>query len=177
MSVLMLAHPATWANPLALLEQEGVHAMMRHATAPGFGDPDGFKLGDCSTQRNLSEAGLMEAQQWGNTFKQHNIRFTGVYSSQWCRCLHTARSMDVGEVRELPALNSFFENRANENTHTRAALAFLNGLKATDKVLLVTHQVNITALTGIFPAPGEVILFKIRPDAGLEVLGRIKPQP
>ncbi|HEX4843340.1 MAG TPA: histidine phosphatase family protein [Limnobacter sp.] len=156
-----------------LLSQPGVHAIMRHTTAPGFGDPANFKLGDCSTQRNLSADGIQEAKVLGKTLQDRGLRFSAVYSSQWCRCLDTARAMNLGEVLELPALNSFFQDRTKGDPQTAALLTFLRALNPSDKVLLVSHQVNVTALTGIFPSPGEVILFRLGPQGAVEVLGRM----
>ncbi|HEX4878283.1 MAG TPA: histidine phosphatase family protein [Limnobacter sp.] len=176
-ALLWLASQHAFANHdvLLLLNQPGTHAIMRHATAPGVGDPEGFVLGDCTTQRNLSQAGLNEARALGETLAKKQIRFTAVYSSQWCRCLHTAHALNAGQVQALPALNSFFQQRDKESEQTRLLQAFLRTLQTNDKVMLVTHQVNITALTGIVPRPGEVIVFTPHADGSVKVLGRWRP--
>ena len=85
---------------------------MRHATAPGTGDPAEFQLDDCATQRNLSAVGREQARATGARLRAAGITSAEVYSSQWCRCLETARLLGLGEVLELPALNSFFGERA-----------------------------------------------------------------
>ncbi len=95
-----------------LWKQPGVHAIMRHASAPGFGDPEGFTLGNCKTQRNLSETGREEARALGEAIRSQGIQLTAIFSSQWCRCLDTARELKLGKVQALPALNSFFQGRA-----------------------------------------------------------------
>lgn len=94
---------------LALLKKPGHFAIMRHALAPGTGDPRNFDLTDCSTQRNLSEAGREQAKAVGELLRKSGIEKAGVYSSQWCRCLDTATLLGLGPVTELPALNSFFQ--------------------------------------------------------------------
>ncbi len=157
-------------------QQPGVHAIMRHANAPGFGDPEGFKLGQCQTQRNLDETGRQDARALGKQIRLRGIEFTAVYSSQWCRCLETAKEINAGPVTELPALNSFFQNRPNSAAQTDALKTHLAALKPTDKVLYVTHQVNITALTGVFPSAGEVVLFKVGPQGEVQVLARLDPE-
>lgn len=166
-----------WAQEKAwqLWQQPGVHAIMRHANAPGFGDPEGFTLGQCQTQRNLDETGRQDARDLGEQIRRRGIEFTAVYSSQWCRCLETAREINAGAVTELPALNSFFQNRSNSSPQTDALKAHIAALKPDDKVLYVTHQVNTTALTGVFPSAGEVVLFKVGPEGQVQVLGRLDP--
>ena len=157
----------------ALWKQDGVHAIMRHATAPGFGDPDNFKLGDCNTQRNLNETGRREARALGEHIHKQGIQPTAVYSSQWCRCKETADEMRLGKVQELPALNSFFQGRGSSQTQTAALKQHIATLGPKDKVLYVTHQVNTTSLTGIYPNPGEVVLFRLAQSGEIEVLGTV----
>ena len=82
--------------------------MLCHALAPCFGDPSNFQLRDCSTQRILDEVGREQSRQIGNAFRNAGLRFEGVYSSQWCRCLETAQLINMGKVQELKGLNSFF---------------------------------------------------------------------
>lgn len=160
-------------NPWQMWQTPGVHAIMRHATAPGVGDPPGFQLEDCRTQRNLSAAGQEEARKLGEAIRTNRIELTAVYSSQWCRCMDTASKLKLGKVIELPALNSFFENREEEHQHTQALKKHIAQLHAGDKVLYVTHQVNITALTGVFPQSGEVVLFTMSANGQVNVIGRL----
>lgn len=175
LSLLPAAVPAqTGDDPWTIWKQPGVHAIMRHATAPGFGDPDGFTLGQCQTQRDLNETGRKEARALGQSIRNKGIELTAVYSSQWCRCLHTAEELDVGKVQELPALNSFFQGRGSSAEQTAALKKHLRTLKPNDKVLYVSHQVNTTALTGVYPNSGEVVLFRFLPNGEITVLGRVQ---
>ncbi|MEM0942934.1 MAG: histidine phosphatase family protein [Pseudomonadota bacterium] len=164
---------AAWADtPLSLLGQPQTHAIMRHALAPGTGDPGNFELRECATQRNLSDRGRAQSRRAGEMIRAAGRGPDQVWSSQWCRCLDTARLMGLGPVEEEPALNSFFRNRAAEDTQTRALRARLDGLAPETTVLMVTHQVNLTALTGAFPTSGEI--FVIRLGGGLEILGSVE---
>lgn len=175
LSLLPAVVPAqTGEDPWTIWKQPGVHAIMRHATAPGFGDPDGFTLGQCQTQRDLNETGRKEARALGQSIRNKGIELTAVYSSQWCRCLHTAEELDVGKVQELPALNSFFQGRGSSAEQTAALKKHLRTLKPDDKVLYVSHQVNTTALTGVYPNSGEVVLFRFLPNGEITVLGRVQ---
>lgn len=162
-------------DPWDLWNEPGVHAIMRHATAPGYGDPENFTIGQCNTQRNLNETGRQEARALGKTIRSKAIKPTAIYSSQWCRCLETGKELDLGKVTELPALNSFFQGRGNNAEQTAALKKHLALLKPDDKVLYVTHQVNTTGLTGVYPASGEVVLFKLGKQGEVEVVARIKP--
>ncbi|MCX7892222.1 MAG: histidine phosphatase family protein [Burkholderiales bacterium] len=150
----------------------GYVVAIRHAaTVPGVGDPPGFRLGDCATQRNLSEAGRDEARRLGEAFRARGIPVGEVLSSEWCRCRDTA-ALAFGRYATWPALNSFFGNRATEAEQTRAVRERVLRWGGPGNLVLVTHQVNITALAGVFPAQGELVV--LRPAGGaLEVIGRI----
>jgi broad specificity phosphatase PhoE len=147
--------------------------VLRHARAPGTGDPPNFRLGDCSTQRNLSDAGRQQAARIGRRLREAGLAETKVYSSQWCRCLETARELAVGPVVELPPLNSFFEASDRERGQTEALRAWIASANLSRPVVLVTHQVNITALTGIFPAEGEILILR-RDSGNLSVVARFQ---
>jgi phosphohistidine phosphatase SixA len=154
----------------------GGHAiLMRHADAPGGGDPPGFVLGDCTTQRNLSDEGRAQARRIGEMLKAEGVRIDRLLSSRWCRTLETAQLLGVGAVEPFAPLDSFFSQAAAGPGQTEAVGAHLQGIGA-QTFLLVTHQVNITALTGIFPASGEMIV--VKPDPGNPgkpaVVGRIR---
>ncbi|WP_297082825.1 histidine phosphatase family protein [Thermoleptolyngbya sp. C42_A2020_037] len=159
----------------ALLRQElGVVVLFRHARAPGTGDPPAFRIDDCSTQRNLDAAGQQQARQLGEAFRQRQIPVARVLSSQWCRSLDTARLMDLAPVEPFPVLNSFFGDRTTEPQQTRALQQFILEQRNTPGVaVLVTHQVNITALTTLVPREGEAVLVRATPQGEIEVLGRI----
>jgi phosphohistidine phosphatase SixA len=150
--------------------------MMRHAEAPGVGDPAGFRLGDCSTQRNLSADGRSQATAIGEAFRRRQIRVVKVQSSQWCRCLETARLLNLGSVEPVPALNSFFRDASTEAQQTMAVRQWIVNNRTTRGVtILVTHQVNITALTGIFPRLGEAVVLKADLTGRIAVAGRLNP--
>ncbi|MGI8936025.1 MAG: histidine phosphatase family protein [Phormidesmis sp.] len=100
---------------LAQANEETYVVLLRHALAPGTGDPANFQLNDCSTQRNLSETGREQAIAIGEAFRSRNTPVIEILSSQWCRCLETAELMAVGPVEPFPALNSFFRDRSTAN--------------------------------------------------------------
>lgn len=159
------------------LQEGGAVAVIRHARAPGVGDPAGFRLEDCATQRNLSEAGRAQARALGAEFKARGIDARRVLSSRWCRALETAH-LAFGEVVEpAPALDSLVPERAEQEPRTRAFRDLVAAWHGREGVaVFVTHQVNITALTGANPAEGEVIVLKPRPE-GFALVGRIATQP
>jgi phosphohistidine phosphatase SixA len=171
----MQAAAADAASELWQKLRSGTHfAMIRHAIAPGFGDPDDFRIGDCSTQRNLSDGGREQARRIGDLFRGNSIASAALHTSQWCRCRETAELLDLGAVNEFPALNSFFQ-RPEREAGQMAALRQWLSLQDPDKPLvLVTHQVNITALTGVYPASGEIVVVQL-PDSGeVSVAGTIR---
>ena len=135
---------------------------MRHALAPGTGDPGHFNINDCSTQRNLDERGRKQARDIGFYLKAQNIAFSEILSSQWCRCIDTVKEMDIGGWQEFFGLNSFFNGHVDKAEVLRRLNDKLATLEETDLVLMVTHQVVITATTGIFPASGEMIAYNTR---------------
>ena len=157
-----------------VLKEKNHLAIMRHALAPGIGDPGNFELSKCSTQRNLSKKGLKQAGNIGAIFRAHNIKFAKVYSSQWCRCLDTAKYLNLGPVHELNLLNSFFGNSSIEKIQTSKLNKWLSEKSFEKPTILVTHQVNITALTGIYPLSGEIIVLQQRQNGEIKVLGSIK---
>ena len=149
-------------------------AIMRHALAPGFSDPAGFDVDDCSTQRNLSDEGRAQARAIGATFRKGGISEASVFSSAWCRCLETARLLGLGPVAKLPPLNSFFEARERRDAQTSALRDWLMDYKQEKPLVLVTHQVNITALTGSYTSSGETVIARIDENGRVAVLGSIK---
>ena len=162
-----------WA---ALLDGRHV-ALMRHATASGIGDPEPFRVDDCSTQRNLSEAGRRQAQAIGERFPANGITRAAGDSSQWCRCLDTARLLGLGEGTPFAGLNSFFRDSGREAASSAAVRAFVARESRPGRALvLVTHQVNITALSGVDPAPGEIVVMRVEGNA-LEAVGRLRGEP
>mgnify|MGYP000470229028 CR=1 FL=1 len=165
------------ANEAALwkaLRSPGHFALIRHALAPGTGDPEGFRIGDCGTQRNLSDAGRTQARNIGVRLRENGIRAATVFSSQWCRCLETARLLGLGHVEELAFLNSFFARAEDGDPQDRALRQWLANRNLGRPTILVTHQVNITALSGIYPASGEIVVVGKSNSGELLVLGSIK---
>jgi len=156
------------------LRSEGHLALLRHGLAPGTGDPAAFDLEDCSSQRNLSGQGRDQAQRIGARFRANGITEARLFSSQWCRCLETAKLLGLGPVEPLPALNSFYERLEDRDKQTWDLTDWLAGQSLATPLVLVTHQVNITALTGVYPASGELVIVK-RSEAGvLSVIGTIE---
>jgi phosphohistidine phosphatase SixA len=164
------ADEALWAA----LADGGHVALMRHAHAPGTGDPDNFRLEDCSTQRNLDEFGREQARRTGDAFRDHGVEVGQVLSSQWCRCLETAELLGLGAVEPFPPLNSFFGDRARGPDQTEAVRALLADADPDGpSLVMVTHQVNITALTDIFPRSGEIVVLRLGGPEMFETIGSI----
>lgn len=155
--------------------QDGSHfALIRHALAPGTGDPANFDVTKCETQRNLNDTGREQAHQIGARFRDNGIDAAAIYSSQWCRCLETADLLALGDVTPLPIINSFFQDYEKRAPQTEAALAWLAKADLSRPTVLVTHQVNISALTDVYPASGEIIVVKREESGALSVAGRIR---
>ncbi len=135
---------------LTELRHPNVVVVLRHASAPGVGDPPGFRLADCATQRNLDARGREQAVRLGASWKAAGFRPTQVWSSAWCRCQDTARLIGLGPVQVQPLLNSFFGADAQRRDAQVAQLSrLIDGLDPRGgPYLMVTHQVVITALTG-----------------------------
>jgi phosphohistidine phosphatase SixA len=170
--LLPLALPArAQADPWAALAEGGV-ALLRHALAPGTGDPPGMRLDDCSTQRNLSDAGREQARAIGAAFRARGIASADVATSAWCRAGETAALLGLGPVRHEPALDSFF-GRAATQAERDGMLALVAGWRGPGARVLVTHQVNVTLLTGIIPPSGGGVV--LRPDqaGGFAQVGRL----
>jgi broad specificity phosphatase PhoE len=156
-----------------LLRSGGQVVVMRHAsTEPGVGDPPGFRLEDCQTQRNLSAAGREEARRLGQAFRARSIPVGQVLSSRWCRCLETAR-LAFGTVEPWAPLDSFFNDRSRADAQTQAVRGLIADRPPGRNLILVSHQVNITALTRLFPAPGEIIVLTPLGDGEFRVAGRL----
>lgn len=146
------------------LETGSYVLMMRHADAPGYSDPDGYNLNDCSTQRNLGEAGKTQARMIGQWLKTQGVENAQVYSSPWCRCKDTAALLNKGAVTVEPSLGSFFENRGNRQEQTRLTqikIAQLLKNSPRKPVIMVTHQVNIQAFVGQSVSSGGMVLVKV----------------
>ncbi len=152
-------------------------AVMRHALAPGTGDPPNFRLGDCRTQRNLDAAGRAQARAVGAAFRANGIGFDRILTSSWCRCRETAELLDLGPVDTFALINTFYAGRGDGADQTRALRTYLVELPEDSATLLVTHQVNITALTGAAVSSGEVFALDIRSATDIRVRASAVPVP
>ena len=157
----------------ALLRAGGCVLMLRHAqTEAGIGDPPNLQLDQCTTQRNLSDEGQAQSKRIGQWFASRKLLAKSVQSSAWCRCKDTA-TLAFGRFDLLPALNSTFDNRNSQAAQTEALLERLEGIRAGQFEVWVTHQVNISAMTGEGPAMGDG--FVVKPGSGIspgQVMGR-----
>ena len=145
--------------------------LIRHSKAPGFGDPPGFKINDCKTQRNLSKEGINQSKKIGNLFKENQIKIHQVLSSQWCRCKDTAKYA-FGKYKEFSLLNSTFQSPhdKNEKKQLKELKNYIENWKGDGgNLILVTHYVIITALTDITPRSGEIVII----DKSFNVLSTI----
>ncbi|MFY0658800.1 MAG: histidine phosphatase family protein [Neptunomonas phycophila] len=149
---------------------------MRHAIAPGIGDPSNFTLGERDTQRNLSNAGVNQAKRIGDRFREQGITEADIYSSEWFRCLDTADLLALGGVTPQPLLNSFFQDASQKGEQTQELRQWIIQQNTDNPRVLVTHQVNITALTGVYPSSGEIVVLRVGEGSDLTVLGTIKTQ-
>jgi phosphohistidine phosphatase SixA len=158
---------AAFAN-LASSMTDGQHILlMRHADAPGFSDPAGYRLDQCSTQRNLGEFGKKQAERTGQWLSQQGIESANVFSSPWCRCVDTATLLKKGPVIIDPSLGSFFENMSQANQKTEGLRQLVQkSLKQFPKtpIIMVSHHVNIEAFTGVVLGSGDMVLVKIGPN-------------
>ncbi len=178
-TVILLNGSLVWAEEdrSVLWEKlrSGEHfVMIRHALAPGMGDPATFTINKCETQRNLSQQGRDQARYIGELFRKNGISAAQIYSSQWCRCLDTAKLLGLGTVKELPILNSFFKDFDNEIPQTEALAQWLRKQYLTTTMVLVTHQVNITAFTDIYPGPGEMVIVHRQKNGHFDTVGTIE---
>ena len=167
--------PLSSAEATRLLKAGGVALLLRHGqTDAGFGDPPGFTLDNCKSQRNLSGDGRAQVRAMADRAKKSGIRFARVYTSQWCRCRDTAELLADSKAppRDWPALNSQFADNPRIADANEQIVSLLRTSPANESWLLVSHQVNISAVTGISPASGEGVLVRVTAN-GLSVLGRV----
>lgn len=159
---------------------DGQHVLlMRHADAPGVGDPSGYRLDQCSSQRNLGEVGRQQSVLIGRWLTAQGVRTPKIFSSAWCRCQDTARLLALGTVSVESSLNSFFDDMSLANSQNAALQRFITAsLKEHPKqpLILVTHHVNIQALTGRAVSVGDMVLVRVKPD-GSHVSHQVFPSP
>jgi broad specificity phosphatase PhoE len=153
--------------------------VMRHAaTTPGVGDPPGFRPGDCATQRNLSPAGRADAKAIGAAFHRHAVPVGRVLTSRWCRCVDTAE-LAFGRAEPAEMVDSIWqESDAVRERRVAAVRRYAAAYSEPGNLVLVTHDVNVRALTGESLAQGEMVVAKAKQDGGLEVIGTLGvPKP
>ena len=155
------------------LAQEGNKIILiRHSLAPGGGDPAGFKIDDCKTQRNLNKKGINQSKKIGKLFKKNKVPIDQVLSSQWCRCKDTAKYA-FGEYKEFTALNSTFQSpfNKNEGKQLKELYNYVKKWNGNGKnLVLITHYSIITAVTNAVPRSGEIVVT----DKNFKVLGTIQ---
>ncbi len=160
--LVLVARPldADTRSPLSVLSEGGHFAMVRHALAPGGGDPKEFTLGDCSTQRNLNDVGRAQALRIGDAFRAGGITQARVFTSQWCRCRDTAAGMALGTAVELPALNSYQREPNQKDSRLAGIRAWLAEQPLDRPTILVTHYTLISGLAGVALRPGEIVILR-----------------
>ena len=171
-SVLLFQLNYSFANDKVIesLKEGGKLIFIRHALAPGNGDPENFELQNCSTQRNLNEIGIQQSKKIGLIFKENEIKIDNIYSSEWCRCKDTAKyAFDDFETFE--ALNSFYDIKfaANEDKQIKDFYEFIDSIDSKNNIVFVTHYVVIGAILNIGTSSGEIVVT----DKNLNIIGSI----
>lgn len=164
------ADDALWA----LLKGGGQVVMIRHGTAPGIFDPPGMRLDDCATQRNLDEQGRDEARRIGAAFRARAIPVDKVLSSRWCRCMDTAR-LAFGRVEHWEPLDGALPASALEARRTPQVRALASKPFTGGNIVLVTHNFNIRALTGLSTLSGEMVVLTPGGNDTFTIAGRLAP--
>ena len=158
---LFLLNKTSFANEniVEILKKEGNIIFIRHAIAPGNGDPQNFDISNCSTQRNLSEDGELQALKIGKFFKENDIKLTKVLSSEWCRCKDTAK-IAFGNYETKNFLNSFYDERFSENKDKQILdfQKFIRNWNKSGNLVLVTHYVVISEILDLTTSSGEIII-------------------
>ena len=158
-------------NIVEILKKENNIIFIRHAIAPGNGDPSNFDISDCSTQRNLSKNGELQALKIGNFFKKNDIKITEVLSSEWCRCKNTAK-IAFGNYETKNFLNSFYDDRFSENKDKQILefQKFIRNWNKTGNLVFVTHYVVISEILNKATSSGEIVIT----DYKLKILSSLK---
>ena len=179
-ALFLAACPVAFANDAAAwdaLRRDGAVALVRHGEAPGVGDPDGWKLDDCATQRNLDAAGRAQARALGAKLRAERIPVRRLLASPWCRTTETATLLGVGTVVAEPAFANAFvlsDKRAELATGAKALIGRWRGPGA---LVVVTHGENIRALTGRTPATAELVVVSLAADGSVREVGAIQTPP
>ena len=146
-------------NLITKLQEGGKLIFIRHAYAPGSGDPQNFNLNDCSTQRNLNHSGREQSKNIGKLFSRHDIEINNVYSSEWCRCKETA-SIAFNKFETKKFLNSFYSAQFAENKkkQVKEFHKFINNWDKKENLIFVTHYVFISEILNYAPSSGEIVV-------------------
>ena len=158
----------------SMLREGGYVLVLRHAMAPGSGDPANFRLDDCTTQRNLSSDGRGQAMAIGEALRRERIPVGRVLSSRWCRALETAR-LAFGQVQSEPALDQFYTPEERDARTLRVRAIMLDWPAEGTNLVLVTHAPNVAALTNVSAEEGELVVMGRANDGTLALYGRIRP--
>jgi len=152
---------------------KGYVLLMRHALAPGVGDPANFRVGDCSTQRNLNDEGRQDAREIGQWLKQREVKILRVESSRWCRAKETAKLLGLGQVRLNKNLDSLFEEQDVINHPQTANIRkrIVSHRNTSGVLVLVGHFVNISAAVGVGVESGEGVLVRANSQGQIKVMG------
>ena len=171
-SVLLFQLNYSFANDKVIesLKEGGKLIFIRHALAPGNGDPENFELQNCSTQRNLDDIGIQQSKRIGLIFKKNEIKIDKIYSSEWCRCKDTAKYA-FNDFKTFDALNSFYDIRfaANEDKQIKDFYEFIDNIDSKNNIVFVTHYVVIGAILNIGTSSGEIVVT----DKNLNIIGSI----
>lgn len=132
---------------------------VRHALAPGIGDPVEFDINNCSSQRNLDSIGKLQAKALGAFLQKSKIDFDSILSSEWCRCKETSELLNIGDWKTFTGLNSFFEGHVDKKESLQILNEKINSFSQNSLVLMVTHQVVISAVTGVFVPSGGMVFY------------------
>ena len=153
------------------LEEGGKLIFIRHAYAPGNGDPNNFNLNDCSTQRNLSEEGRKQAKYIGEFFRNNKVKIDKVLSSEWCRCKETAK-IAFKNFSTNSFLNSFYSSKfaKNKDKQVKALKEYIKKFKSDKNLVLVTHYVLISELLNYGPSSGEIVVS----NKNLNIIGSLE---
>jgi phosphohistidine phosphatase SixA len=171
-SLFLIQFDYSFANDKVItsLKEGGKLVFIRHALAPGNGDPENFELKNCSTQRNLNNIGIEQSKRIGSIFKKNDIKIDNIFSSEWCRCKDTAK-FAFDNFETFDALNSFYDIKfaANEDKQIKDFYEFITNLENKNNIIFVTHYVVIGAILNIGTSSGEIVVT----DKNLNIIGSI----
>lgn len=171
---------ATAQSDLASKLKDGNHVLlMRHADAPGYGDPKNYQISECSTQRNLGDMGRKQAKNTGDWLSNQGIEQAKVYSSPWCRCVDTATLLNKGAVKKEVALGSFFDDMSQAKRQTDELVKLIAAERKQSPnmpIIMVTHHVNIQSYVGMVVNSGDMVLVKVDPT-GKPISFKLYPNP